>query len=736
MQNFGEIFSRLDLDDYLADFSALLARQKPLFLQGDTRVHFENIECLARYEFEAPEEVENLDDALMRLSKQAVLHVKEIAQFARIISYFTYLRSLKFEGRLGEWIAKIEIPPAMSELARGFDKEGELKDSVDERLGAIKQAQIAKKAQIDAELRRIIYSKHVTPYLVDTQIHFINSQEALLARGGFNHALKGTVVARSSGGYFYVVPEAIERLKREQSELLDRREEVIFEHCKRLSLAMNKALLFLKFINGAFDQFDAYQARVRLARARDYEFALPNADHKITLKNFAHPALKNPKSVSVDFSKKILLVTGVNAGGKSMLLKSVLSAALLAKYLLPMKIDAARSKIGSFKEFDAVIEDPQSVKNDISTFAGRMVHFSRLFSRKNLLIGIDEIELGTDFEEAASLYGVIIERLAEQDVKMIITTHHKRLAMLLAKNPEVELVAALYDEAAQRPRFEFLGGTIGKSYAFETAARYGIPANLVAQAKEIYGEDKENLNEIITKTLNLQTSLDERLRETAAKEAKLSKMLEDAREQKERDEARVAAVISRLEREYLDAIKQAKSTINLEGVKDKQRSLNAAHEKKQAIIKPQPSSPEILKVGDRVKYEKIKGVVLAISKNDATIESEGIKLRVPIALLRKNGAEVAPPPKNKVNLSVQKPKIASVTLDLHGLRADEALARLDKFISDSLVMGFDEVLIYHGIGTGKLSWAVKNFLKEHPSVKGFSDAPPNQGGFGAKVIRL
>ena len=736
MQNFGEIFSRLDLDDYLADFSALLARQKPLFLQGDTRVHFENIECLARYEFEAPEEIENLDDALMRLSKQAVLHVKEIAQFARIISYFTYLRSLKFEGRLGEWIAKIEIPPAMSELARGFDKEGELKDSVDERLGAIKQAQIAKKAQIDAELRRIIYSKHVTPYLVDTQIHFINSQEALLARGGFNHALKGTVVARSSGGYFYVVPEAIERLEREQSELLDRREEVIFEHCKRLSLAMNKALLFLKFINGAFDQFDAYQARVRLARARDYEFVLPGADHKIMLKNFAHPALKNPKSVSVDFSKKILLVTGVNAGGKSMLLKSVLSAALLAKYLLPMKIDAARSKIGSFKEFDAVIEDPQSVKNDISTFAGRMVHFSRLFSRKNLLIGIDEIELGTDFEEAASLYGVIIERLAEQDVKMIITTHHKRLAMLLAKNPEVELVAALYDEAAQRPRFEFLGGTIGKSYAFETAARYGIPANLVAQAKEIYGEDKENLNEIITKTLNLQTSLDERLRETAAKEAKLSKMLEDAREQKERDDARVAAVISRLEREYLDAIKQVKSTINLEGVKDKQRSLNAAHEKKQAIVKPQPSSPEILKVGDRVKYEKIKGVVLAISKNDATIESEGIKLRVPIALLRKNGAEVALPPKNKVNLSVQKPKTASVTLDLHGLRADEALARLDKFISDSLVMGFDEVLVYHGIGTGKLSWAVKNFLKEHPSVKGFSDAPPNQGGFGAKVIRL
>ncbi|MEH1010053.1 hypothetical protein QM027_03140 [Campylobacter concisus] len=87
-----------------------------------------------------------------------------------------------------------------------------------------------------------------------------------------------------------------------------------------------------------------------------------------------------------------------------------------------------------------------------------MVHFARLFTKKSIIIGIDEIELGTDFEEAASLYGVMIERLITQDIKMIITTHHKRLAMLLAKNPEVELVAALYDEAAQRPKFRVFKG--------------------------------------------------------------------------------------------------------------------------------------------------------------------------------------------------------------------------------------------------------------------------------------
>ena len=731
-----EIFLKLDLGEYLDKFNSFLSRQKPLFLQGDSKIHFENISELSKYDFKAPDEIKELDDALMRLSKQAVLHISEIYEFAKIIKYFSYLKKQKFEGRLGEWIAKVEIPEAMSQMANSFDENGEFSDSVDERFAAIKQAFSEKKRQIDAELKKLIYSKHITPYLVDTQTHYINSQEALLVRGGFNHALKGTVIARSSGGYFYVAPASTERLKKEQSELLDRKEEIIFEHCKKFSLQMSKSLLFLKFINNAFDQFDAYQARVNLARSRDYEFVLPNSSHIIKLEKFAHPALKNPKSVSVDFSKKVLLITGVNAGGKSMLLKSIISATLLAKYLLPMRIDANHSSIGSFKEFDAIIEDPQSVKNDISTFAGRMVHFARLFTKKSIIIGIDEIELGTDFEEAASLYGVMIERLITQDIKMIITTHHKRLAMLLAKNPEVELVAALYDEAAQRPKFEFLKGTIGKSYAFETAARYGISQNLVAQAKKIYGEDKENLNEIITKTLNLQTKLDEGIKEITAKEERLERLLEEQKELKEKNEIKLNATISRLEKEYYEAINAAKAVINFKEIKDKQRALNVANEKKATIVKPKKTERESLKVGDRVKYENIKGTVLSISKNDAMIESNGINLRVPLELLRKNGNEVILSKKSGVSLSVDKPKTASLSLDLHGMRADEAIAKLDKFISDSLVMGFDEVSVFHGIGTGKLAFAVKNFLKEHPSVKEFHDAPANQGGYGAKIVKL
>ena len=104
--------------------------------------------------------------------------------------------------------------------------------------------------------------------------------------------------------------------------------------------------------------------------------------------------------------------------------------------------------------------------------------------QRNAIVGVDEIELGTDSDEAASLFKVIIEELIKKDIKIIITTHHKRLAALMASNDEVELIAALYDEENRIPTYEFLQGTIGKSYAFETAPRYGIPNTVVKKQKK------------------------------------------------------------------------------------------------------------------------------------------------------------------------------------------------------------------------------------------------------------
>lgn len=731
-----ELFEKLDLSEYLSAYNEFLARPKSLFISGDSRANYEKIEEISSLNLKSPKEIANLDDALMRVSKQAVLHISEIYEFSKIIEYFNYLKSQNFGDKMRGYLDKIEIPSSIDKICDYFDENGEFKESIDERLISINEAYKNKKKQIDESLKKLIYTKHLSPYLVDTQIHYINSNEALLVRGGFNHALKGTVIARSSGGYFYVLPDIVSKLKSEQSDLLDKKEEILFEHAKIISAIFHKNLPFLKFINSAFDYIDSLIARVSFAKSRDYNFVLANSSKDIILSEFAHPALKNPKRISVDFRGKILLITGVNAGGKSMLLKSILSAALLAKYLLPMSINSAKSSIGSFKEFEAIIEDPQNSKNDISTFAGRMLGFSKILGKKQILIGVDEIELGTDFEEAASLYSVLLTSMMSSDIKMVITTHHKRLAMLLAKNSEVELIAALYDEQNSRPKYEFLKGIIGKSYAFETASRYGIPANLVASAKSAYGDDKENLNEMISKALNLELELKLKLKSTEEKELKLDELLKDLKEAKIRADETLRARLSSLETEFYKAINEAKRGINLKDTKEKQRSLNNANSIAKSIQKPMIlSEPIELKVGDRVKYDKIKGVVLSLSKNDAIIDSNGVNLRVPISLLKPTNQSPLNNQKS-VNISLSRPNSASVMIDLHGLRSDEAIERLDKFISDALIAGFDEVLIKHGIGTGKLAYAVKEFLKSHPSVKAFKDGAPSEGGFGSKVVKL
>ena len=732
--NLQKLFKKLDLNDYLDKFNSFLARPKPLFLSGDSKINYEKITELAKFDLNPPKEVINLDDALMRISKQGILHIKEIYEFVKIIQYFIYLKKQKFENKMSQYLDKIIIPEEISNLNKFFDDNGEIKESIDERLVAINLAYKQKKEQIRIELGALINSKNLAPYLVDSNVHYINDSEALLVRGGFNQILKGSVIARSSGGFFYVSPNTISNLKHEQSALIDKKEEIIFEYAKKISNIFYKNLLFLKFINSAFDQIDALLARVFMAKNADLDFVLSDNSKDIILKEFAHPALHDPKRVSVEFTGKVLLITGVNAGGKSMLLKSILTAAILAKYLLPMKINPFGSKIGSFKEFDAILEDPQNVKDDISTFAGRMLQFSKLFAKKSLLIGVDEIELGTDSKEAASLYGVIIEKLLENDIKMVITTHHKELALIISKFDSVNLLAALYDEKIAKPKFEFLAGIIGKSYAFETALRYNIPANLVSNAKKLHGQ--ENLNDAITKAINLESELKIKLQKTAIKEQKLDNLIENLKEQKINADEKLRLEISRLENEYFRAINEAKRGINLNDTKEKQRSLNKANELLKAVKKPdfQPQKVE-LKIGDFVKYGNIKGEVVALKDNEASIISDGIKLRVPLNLLKKGGKEILLPSK-KANISVQKPNSASVVLDLHGLRADEALDKLDKFISDSLVMGFDEVLVKHGIGTGKLAFAVKEFLKSHPSVKSFADGLPNEGGFGSKVVKL
>jgi DNA mismatch repair protein MutS2 len=192
---------------------------------------------------------------------------------------------------------------------------------------------------------------------------------------------------------------------------------------------------------------------------------------------------------------------------------------------------------------------------------------------------------------------------------------------------------------------------------------------------------------------------------------------------------------NRLRMQYDAATNEAKEAARGMDMAAIHRQLNKAASMipKNEPLKITQPEPIVFIVGQTVKYRSQRGTIVSVGAKDAMIEVEGMRLRVKLLDLKPSGNL---PKKHNVTVTSQIEQKSGLKLDLHGLRGEEACERMDKFLSDALLQGFDEVIIYHGIGTGKLSYAVKEFLKVHPSVKSFTDAPQHLGGFGAKIVRL
>jgi len=719
------MINKLDLQDYANRLYSLFAREKDYKMQGDINVLFKYLQKLQNKDFSSPPKVQNLDTEIIHLKKFGILSHKQIFEFIKVIRYFQYLKSRNWQD-LKEWFDKIVIPQDIQNISSHYNEKGEVIGFED--IDLINEKIKETKSLIRQQLYKYINSKKLEPFLVDKQIHLHSNEETLLVRGGFNSVLDAEILGRSNSGFFYVFPRGIDKLKRKLDELESKKEEILYKIAKDFSNILRKWAKFLEFINKEFDIFDSIQARIFLAKNENLEFIIPQKSKIFKLKSFCHPALKECKAIDLEWEKQVLIITGVNAGGKTMLLKSILSAAFMAKYMLPMKIK--EGIIPQFKEIAPIIEDPQNVKNDISTFAGRIKEFKNIFFKENILIGVDEIELGTDANEAASLFKVIIEEIMKKN-RIVITTHHKRLATLLAQNEEVELLAAIYDEKQQKPTFEFIKGTIGKSYAFETAKRYGIPFNIIQKAKKEYSEDLEKLDVLIEKSTELEFQQKQKIKELENKIKEIEELKFTLKAQKEEFNKEIEKEKEKLLKEYNEAIEKAKEAIKAKTTKEAHKALNEAHKLKSKIKIEQKDIKEFKK-GDIVKYLTSIGEVLDIKGKNALIEIDGKKLWV-----NKNMLELYKlPKKKKAKIIKPKPTKIDVKLDLHGLRLEEALEKTEEFLNKAALAGLEEVWIYHGMGKGILAKGVTELLKNHPLVKEFKDAPLNMGGFGAKIVKL
>lgn len=739
IQEHHSLISKLDLSAFLEQFKSYFAREKSFIFSGDRLFFAKILQELDGTSLAAPPKLTSLDTPLMHLKKSGTLSLEHIFSLMQLVRYFLYLKAqiLQSTPHTKAWLDKITIPQALCDMEKKFDEQGELKDGIYPDIDGLKSQIKQNKIRIDEQMQHILHSNALLPYLVDHNVHYINEYECLLLKAGYKEALSGMVLERSHNGFFYLLPDAIIALKERQNTLKDSLQESLYKLCGLFCAILHKHLPFLSFLNHTFDAFDHIYARLSFAKNHNLSFIYELTKQKeIILYEFSHPALSKPKPISITFNAQTLMITGVNAGGKTILLKSILAACFLSKYLIPLKINPHRSQIPHFKHIVAIISDPQNSKNDISTFAGRMLEFTQILNTPHLLLGIDEIELGTDADEAASLYKVLLEHIMANGAHIVLTTHHKHLSALMANNPKVQLCAAMYDIQRQKPLFSFLQGSIGKSYAFESAKAYGIPSSLIEQAKAVYGADKERLNELFERSSELEIALHSKRIELESLIADYERKILSLKEQEEAQREEFSRLTYTLESTYQKALQTLKDALKSKESKDIHKALNNAHSIMQNKITPKPITQESyeFKVGDRVKYKNARGQILNIKGQMCFIGLDnGVKLKVKRTLLQPSNTPIPTP---KTSITLTQAKSVGVSCDLHGMRGDEAIEKLDEFLSSALIAGYDEVLVYHGIGSGILSKLVYEYLKSHPKVISFTDAPAQMGGFGAKVVKL
>lgn len=729
------LITKLGLNDFINTFKTYFSRE---FLNTDGILNNYDLQKLQNMILSLESnpipvlpKVKCLDSEIVKLKKNASLHLKDIFEFMKIIKLFFNISKLENikDIFLKNYIETFKFPNEIINLLSLFDFKNSnkiLKNGADAKLDSYILSLESKKKQKENELYLAMNIKNLQEFLVDSNIHFVENQSCLLLRAGYSNVLNAKIIARSAHGFFYIVPLSIENLQQQIYALEDKIEARMYELSKEYSKILTKHILFVKFINNEFDFIDSANARILFAKDYNFEFVFPVMESKldsIIIAEYSHPNLNKPKPISINIQKKLLMITGVNAGGKTMLLKSILSALFCAKNLIPMKINAAKSNLAFFKHIAIIAQDPQDSKNDISTFSGRICEIVKFLNMKDLILGIDEIEIGTDSNEAACLYKVILEHFLTNKVNLIVTTHHKSLVSLMADNSNIELKAAMYDYKNAKPTFSFMDG-IGKSYALECAKQYGIPKEIIKKAKEIYGENANKLEKLI-ETSNSQIT------QNKAKELELQNLIaQNVEKEKKLDSMKIELENNfktqslELKRHYNEAIKElkmlAKKGKNLESniTKEIHKTLNKSHKKQEMQPKINIESSKDFKINSWVKY---KGkIAKVISKDSTGYTIQTIQNNIKIKKIKAIELENTATPESKGDYNLQMQVKPSTKIDLHGMTKDEALENLESFFSNALAARFSEVEVVHGIGSGTLKKLVENFLDSKDFIRGYN----------------
>ena len=668
-----------------------------------------------------------------------------------------------------------------TEINRLVDDKGEMPDNASAELAEIRRDIRRKQSSIDHRMHKILVEAKNSGWTDSTaEMTIRDGRPVIPVRAADKRALRGFIHDESATGQtVYIEPAEIFETNNEIKELeyAERRE------INKILLAFTKVLRpeipNLTMAWRLLGLLDFIRAKAMLAH--EFNCVIPEVidEPMFDWIEARHPLLEQklksqgkqitPLDLKLGVDNRILVISGPNAGGKSVCLKTIglIQFMLQCGLAIPVKID---SKCGVFHDMFIDIGDEQSLENDLSTYSSHLINMKELLEHGNerTLFLIDEFGTGTEPQLGGAIAEAILLRMNEKKSFGVVTTHYANLKLLADNHPGIVNGAMLFDTRYLQPLYVMMIGKPGSSFAFEIAKKIGFPHEILDSAAEISGREHLDFDqqlqqleiekkEVRKKEYELKVA-DKLLDEVVTKyknhlaeiEKKKKQLLHEANKEAQALIDGANAKIERTIREIKEAQAEKNRTKELrEELKTMKQNL-ANEEKNLSKQLKAEEKEEItsldLKVGDTVCINELEvvGELLEISDTDVTIQFGGVRLRTTADKLRKirrSQARKAQQNPSYLHKSImndinEKAQHFNLTLDVRGQRGDEAVDNVAKYIDEANLLSIKEVSILHGKGNGILRKLIREYLSKQSCIQSFNDASLETGGAGITRITL
>ncbi len=663
-----------------------------------------------------------------------------------------------------------DAPRVIDEIGRVFNDNGEISDDASPELARIRRELKIAQARVMERLQHFITSSQYAKYLQEAIITQRDGRYVIPVRAEARGRVNGIVHdASASGATLFIEPLAVVELGNRVRELSIQEQREVDRILRALTDLVEQHADAIDYTVETLAQLDLAFAKAKYAAQLKAVQPLIDGGSReqpafLELIQARHPLLDPetvvPISLELQRAFSILIITGPNTGGKTVSLKTVGLLALMAQSGLHIPAQEG-SRVPVYSGVFADIGDEQSIAQSLSTFSGHLkniIGILRAADSKSLLL-FDELGAGTDPVEGAALARAIVENLLERKIPGMIATHYAELKAFAHTTPGVQNASMEFDIETLAPTYRLILGIPGRSNAFAIATRLGLDKQLVERARENVGKSNEELETLLTQLKkareetareqsraaaareNTERAAKQARRELSETQRQRSEILRNTREQARAELDATRAELSRLKREWREG------SLNRDAVKRAESDLDALASMTDALQAPPPPQPrrteparpsERIVVGDSVYVPSLNqyGQVVGVG-SDLVVQIGSFRMNLPPAQVELQARQPAPQ-KVVEQTSVVLPDAESPGLEVHlrGMRAEDALDTLEKYLDRAMLAGLPYVRVVHGKGTGTLRKLAREFLRDSPLVTSFETAEANEGGEGVTVAKL